>query len=162
MDSRTSGLQEPLVSRSLLAVTRSLSIPQTGSPAAATAPQTPPCTRSLSCVRPATSALGTTSTAKPQPASRRRRSSERAIAREAFRYLTTAVANHFGVWPAVISCIERGEHTTGWHPARADLSTAATTYVRPGAVVPIQRRLPPPPRPCSAPSRSALQEPALT
>ncbi|MFE9908597.1 transposase, partial [Streptomyces clavifer] len=55
---------------------------------------------------------------------------KRAIAREAFRYLTTtvtvpdiadlrparqgknitltAVAHHFGVWPAVISCIERG------------------------------------------------------
>ena len=55
---------------------------------------------------------------------------KRAIAREVFRYLTTtvtvpevadlrparraknitvtAVANHFGVWPAVISCIERG------------------------------------------------------
>ncbi|MBZ9600246.1 helix-turn-helix domain-containing protein [Streptomyces erythrochromogenes] len=29
-------------------------------------------------------------------------------ARQAKNITLTAVANHFGVWPAVISCIERG------------------------------------------------------
>ncbi|THA28391.1 XRE family transcriptional regulator [Streptomyces sp. A1547] len=29
-------------------------------------------------------------------------------ARQAKNIALTAVANHFGVWPAVISCIERG------------------------------------------------------